>query len=81
MSSCCNMGSLPGLDFILLKLLSLPIISKPSNSGISTESLCELIAILLTKNHFQFKDDDYLHTMGYDMSTKMALRLRFPVHR
>ena len=46
--------------------------SKPSNSGLSTESLCELIATVLTKNHFPFNGDNYLQTMGCAMGTKMA---------
>ena len=47
--------------------------SKPSNSGISTESLCELISTALTKNHFQFNGDNYLQIMGCAMGTKNAL--------
>ena len=46
--------------------------SKPSSSGISTESVCELISTVLTKNHFQFNGDNYLQTMGCAMGTKMA---------
>ena len=46
--------------------------SKPSNGGISTESLCELISTVLTKNHFQFNGDNYLQIMGCAMGTKMA---------
>ena len=46
--------------------------SKPSNSGISTESLCELISTVFTKNHFQFNGDKYLQIMGCAMGTKMA---------
>ena len=45
---------------------------KPSSSGISTESVCELISTVLTKNHFQFNGDNYLQTMGCAMGTKMA---------
>ena len=46
--------------------------SKPSNGGISTESLYELISMVLTKNHFQFNGDNYLQIMGCAMGTKMA---------
>ena len=46
--------------------------SKPSNSNISTESVCDLISTVLTKNHFQFNGDNYLQTMGCAMGTKMA---------
>ena len=46
--------------------------SKPSSSGISTESVCELISTVLTKNHFQFNGENYLQTMGCAMGTKMA---------
>ena len=46
--------------------------SKSSNGGISTDSLCELIAMVLTKNHFQFNGDNYLRIMGCAMGTKMA---------
>ena len=46
--------------------------SKPSNSGISTESLCELISTVLTKNHFQFNGDNYIQIMGCAMGTKKA---------
>ena len=46
--------------------------SKPSNSDISTESVCDLISTVLTKNHFQFNGDNYLQTMGCAMGTKMA---------
>ena len=45
---------------------------KPSSSGIFTESLCELISTVLTKNHFQFNGDNYLQTMGCAIGTKMA---------
>ena len=48
--------------------------SKPSSSGISTESLCELISTVLTNNHFQFNGDNYLQTMGCAMGTQMAFR-------
>ena len=46
--------------------------SEPNNCGISTESLCELISTVLTKNHFQFNGDNYLQTMGCAMGTKMS---------
>ena len=46
--------------------------SKHSNSGISTESVCELISTVLTKSRFHFNDDNYLQTMGCAMGTKMA---------
>ena len=46
--------------------------SKPSNSDISTASVCDLISTVLTKNHFQFNGDNYLQTMGCAMGTKMA---------
>ena len=46
--------------------------SKPSNGGISTESLCELISTVLTKNHFRFDSDYNLQIMGCAMDTKMA---------
>ena len=46
--------------------------SKPSNSDISTGSVCDLISIVLTKNHFQFNVDNYLHIMGCAMGIKMA---------
>ena len=45
--------------------------SKPNSSGISTESLCELISTVLTKNHFQFNGDNYPQTMGCAIGTKM----------
>ena len=38
--------------------------SKSSIGGISTESLCELISSILTKNHFQFNGDNNLQIMG-----------------
>ena len=40
--------------------------------NISTESVSDLISIVLTKNHFQFNGDDYLQTKGCAMGTKMA---------
>ena len=46
--------------------------SEPNNCGISTESLCEHISTVLTKNHFQFNGDNYLQTMGCAMGTKMS---------
>ena len=46
--------------------------SESNNCGISTESLCELISTVLTKNHFQFNGDNYLQTMGCAMGTKMS---------
>ena len=46
--------------------------SKTSNSDVSTESACDLISTVLTKNHFQFNGDNYLQSMGCAVGTKMA---------
>ena len=41
-------------------------------SSISTETLCDLLRMILTMNNFSFNDKHYLQTHGTAMGTRMA---------
>lgn len=38
----------------------------------SVQSISKLIELVLTKNHFQFNDEDYIQKLGTSMGTRMA---------
>ena len=51
----------------------LSVNTRDSNaSSISTETLCDLIRMILTMNNFSFNDKHYLQTHGTAMGTRMA---------
>ena len=51
----------------------LSVNTRDSNaSSISTETLCDLIRMILTMNNFSFNDKPYLQTHGTAMETRMA---------
>ena len=53
-------------------LLKFPNTHDRNASSISTETLCDLIRMILTMNNFSFNDKHYLQTHGTAMGTRMA---------
>ena len=43
-----------------------------TNTCLTTESICDLIGMILTMNIFEFKNNPYLHLHGTAMGTKMT---------
>ena len=58
---------------LLTRELGVPVNTRDRNaSSISTETLCDLIRMILTMNNFSFNDKHYLQTHGTAMGTRMA---------